>query len=91
MLKELFRFERDKYFHSSRMILPLILLFFYLGFAYSMACLLYTSKTEYTATRATMRITGMKKPKWKHREAAETMRRKKAAVQKSDGLLLRPL
>ena len=37
MLKELFRFERDKYFHSSRMILPLILLFFYLGFAYSMA------------------------------------------------------
>ncbi len=30
MLKELFRFERDKYFHSSRMILPLILLFFYL-------------------------------------------------------------
>lgn len=28
MLKELFRFERDKYFHSSRMILPLILLFF---------------------------------------------------------------
>ena len=37
MLKELFRFERDKYFHSSRMILPLILLFFYLGFAYSSA------------------------------------------------------
>ena len=37
MLKELFLFERDKYFHSSRMILPLILLFFYLGFAYSMA------------------------------------------------------
>lgn len=41
--------------------------------------------------QATMRITGMKKPKWKHREAAEAMRRKRAAVQKNDGLLLRPL
>ena len=37
MIRELIRFERDKYIHSSRMILPLVLLFFYLGFAYSMA------------------------------------------------------
>ena len=36
-LLEIFRYEREKYKHSSRMILPAILLFFYLGFAYSMA------------------------------------------------------
>lgn len=28
MVRELFRFERDKYIHSSRMILPMVLLFF---------------------------------------------------------------
>lgn len=36
-LLEIFRYEKEKYKHSSRMILPAILLFFYLGFAYSMA------------------------------------------------------
>ena len=36
-LMEIFRYEKEKYKRSSRMILPAVLLFFYLGFAYSMA------------------------------------------------------
>lgn len=37
MLKYIFRFEKEKYLHSGKIILPLILLCGYLGFAYSIS------------------------------------------------------